>query len=85
MDLKCPFIYKGVETGRVKKDLSFSRYVQYLINLFNSKSSIDFISKNPQLVGSYSEEIIILATLERLSYAVFKKIVAPVNPPEATR
>ncbi|MFH1202458.1 MAG: YkgJ family cysteine cluster protein [Candidatus Omnitrophota bacterium] len=72
-DLKCPFIFKGIESGSFKKDLDFSRYIQYLNNLLNSSHTLDYISKNPQLVGNYTEDIIILASLDKLSNWVIKK------------
>ena len=83
VDLKCPFIYKGFDSGAVKKDLGFSRFVQYLTALFNSKNIIDFIRNNPRLIGNYTEDVITVVTLEKLSSWIINKNneATPVSSP----
>lgn len=87
VDLKCPFIYKGFDSGAVKKDLGFSRFVQYLTALFNSKNIIDFIRNNPRLIGNYTEDVITVVTLEKLSSWIINKNneTTPVSSPNPPR
>ena len=63
VDMICPYGEEEIQTE------GFQHYIDYMADYLESDSVVETVAVNWQLIGSYQETVVIVRTLEKLTFA----------------